>query len=374
MQFIDLKSQFERIEPDVCSRVDAVLRGQHYVMGPEIAELERKLADYAGVKHALSCASGTDALVIALMSIGLEKTDAIFVPSFTFFASGESVTLAGGTPVFVDCDPDTYNISSESLEQAIAKTLEEGVLTPKGIIAVDLFGQPADYPALEKIAGEHGLFLLEDAAQGFGATQGGKRTGSFGLVAATSFFPAKPLGCYGDGGAIFTDDDDLADLIRSVRVHGQGSDKYDNVRIGINGRLDTIQAAVLLAKLEIFDDEIEARNRVAAAYSERLEGLLATPVVHSGNKSVWAQYTVRAKDAGEKEAIIAALKAQDIPSATYYPIPMHLSTAYAGLGYRKGDLPVCEAAAEKVFSLPMHPYLKLEQIDMITGAIEGVLR
>lgn len=374
MQFIDLKSQFERIEPDVCSRIDAVLRSQHYIMGPEIAELEQRLAGYTGVKHAFTCASGTDALVIALMSIGLERSDAVFVPSFTFFASGESVTLAGGTPVFIDCEPDTYNISPESLEQAISKTLEEGVLTPKGIIAVDLFGQPADYPALEQIAGEHGLFILEDAAQGFGATQDGKRTGSFGLVAATSFFPAKPLGCYGDGGAIFTDDDELADLIRSVRVHGQGSDKYDNVRIGVNGRLDTIQAAVLLAKLGIFDDEIEARNRVAATYSERLEGLLATPVVHDGNKSVWAQYTVRAKDAGEKEAVIAALKAQDIPSATYYPIPMHLSTAYAGLGYRKGDLPVCEAAAERVFSLPMHPYLTLEQIDMITGVIKGVLR
>lgn len=374
MQFIDLKTQFERIEPDVCSRVDAVLHSQRFIMGPEVAELEQKLADFAGVKHAFTCSSGTDALVISLMSIGLEKNDAVFVPSFTFFASGESVTLAGGTPVFVDSDPVTYDISPEDLERAIKETQAAGKLNIKGIIAVDLFGQPADYAALDAIAKKYGLFILEDAAQGFGAVQNGKRTGSFGTVAGTSFYPAKPLGCYGDGGAIFTDDDELASLITSVRVHGQGGGKYDNVRIGLNGRLDTIQAAVLLAKLEIFEDEIEKRNQVAAAYTERLDGVLITPRVLDGNKSVWAQYTVQAKDAAQKAAIMTGLKELGIPTATFYPIPMHLSTAYSSFGYKKGDLPVCEMAAERVFSLPMHPYLPVEQIDEITTAIKEIVK
>ena len=277
MQFIDLKTQFERIEADVCKRVDEVLHSQRYIMGPQIAEMEEKLAAYAGTKYAFSCSSGTDALVIPLMAYDLAKDDAVFVPSFTFFASGESVTLAGGTPVFVDSDPESYNIAPEDLERAIEAVLEEGKLNPRGIIAVDLFGRLADYGAIKAIAEKHDLFVLEDAAQGFGASRAGKRAGSFGNVAATSFFPAKPLGCYGDGGAIFTDDDDLAQMIRSIRVHGQGSDKYDNVRIGVNGRMDTIQAAVILSKLQIFDDEIVARNRVAAAYTERLFRRAAHP-------------------------------------------------------------------------------------------------
>ena len=369
MQFIDLKSQFERIEEDVCSRVDSVLRSQRYVMGPEITELEQQLAHYAGVKHVLSCSSGTDALVIPLLTYSLTKTDAVFVPSFTFFASAESITLAGGTPVFVDCDQTSFNMTAQCLEDAINKVKAEGKLNPKGIIAVDLFGQPAEYDAIENLARMHNLFLLEDTAQGFGGIYKGRKTGSFGDVAATSFFPAKPLGAYGDGGAIFTDDDDLAELMRSVRVHGQGADKYDNVRIGINGRLDTIQAAILLSKLAIFDSEIEARNKVAARYTDLLSDVIKTPVVPESMTSVWAQYTLVASCKQERENIIAGLGAKDIPSAIYYPIPIHLSTAYASLGYKMGDLPNCEYLAQRVFSLPMHPYLKDEEIEKIAQVV-----
>lgn len=373
MQFIDLKTQFERIEDDVCKRVDTVLHGQKYIMGSEIVELEEKLAAYVGVKHAFTCSSGTDALVIPLMAFGLQKNDAVFVPSFTFFASGESVTLAGGTPVFVDSDAMTYNVSPDDLERAIESTIEKGELVPRGIIAVDLFGQLADYAAIQRIADKYQLFVMEDAAQGFGAARDGKRAGSFGTVAATSFFPAKPLGCYGDGGAIFTDDDELADLIRSIRVHGQGTDKYDNIRIGVNGRMDTMQAAVLLAKMQVFDDEIVARNKAARAYTERLRDILTVPYVVEGDTSVWAQYTLQAKDSEERQKIMDGLNDRGIPTACYYPVPMHLSSAYASLGYKKGDLPVCEQAAERVFSIPMHPYLELGQIDEIANAIKEVL-
>lgn len=374
MQFIDLKSQFDRIEGDVLSRVEAVLRSQKYVMGPEIAELEERLAAYVGVKHALSCSSGTDALVIPLMGYDLTASDAVFVPSFTFFASAESITLAGGTPVFVDCDPVTFNLSPVDLQRAIDETIAEGKLSPKGVITVDLFGQPADYDAIQAIADAHGLFVLEDAAQGFGGTYKGGKAGSFGNVASTSFFPAKPLGCYGDGGAIFTDDDDFAELVKSIRVHGQGTDKYDNVRIGVNGRLDTVQAAVLLSKLAIFDSEIEARNRVADAYAERLSDVLVTPTVAEHTTSVWAQYTLVAENADERAAIIESCKAAGVPTAVYYPIPIHLSTAYKSLGYAMGDLPVCEGLADRVFSLPMHPYLEDGDIDRIASAVKGGLR
>lgn len=370
MQFIDLKSQFERIEGDVCSRVDSVLRSQRYIMGPEVAELEKQLADYVGVKHVLSCSSGTDALVIPLMTYDLTKDDAVFVPSFTFFASAESITLSGGTPVFVDCDPVTFNMTPEHLKAAIEKVILEGKLKPRGIISVDLFGLPVNYDAIEALAREYNLFLLEDAAQGFGGTYKGKKTGSFGNVAATSFFPAKPLGAYGDGGAIFTDDDELADLMRSIRIHGQGADKYDNVRIGVNGRLDTIQAAILLSKLAIFDDEIKARNKVADRYSELLSNVLVTPTIPEGMTSVWAQYTVVATSKEAREKILVALGKKEIPTAVYYRIPAHLSAAYASLGYKKGDLPNCEDLADRVFSLPMHPYLENEEIEKIAAAIK----
>jgi dTDP-4-amino-4,6-dideoxygalactose transaminase len=373
MQFIDLRAQFERIESDVRSRIDAVLCDQKFIMGPSVIELEERLARYVGVDHALSCSSGTDALVIPLMAFDLKKGDAVFVPSFTFFASAESITLAGGTPVFVDSDPLTFNLSPTDLQRAIEKTLAEGILRPRGIMTVDLFGLPADYDRIEDIAQAYDLFIIEDAAQGFGGSYHEQKVGSFGVVAATSFFPAKPLGCYGDGGAIFTNNEELADLIRSIRVHGQGTDRYDNVRIGLNGRLDSIQAAVLLSKLEIFDDEIVARNRVAHTYTHALKDILVTPQPSDGFTSAWAQYTLLAKDETERAAILGALKDKDIPTAIYYPTPIHLSTAYASLGYQRGDLSVCEALSKRAFSLPMHPYLKNEEIDAITQTIRECL-
>lgn len=369
MQFIDLRAQFERIEEDVLKRVESVLRSQKFILGPEVFELEEKLAEFVGVKHALSCSSGTDALVIPLMAYDLCADDAIFVPSLTFFASAESITLAGGTPVFIDSDPISFNICPNCLQAAIERTLNEGKLSPRGIMAVDLFGCPADYNSLEKTAEQYDLFLIEDAAQGLGGNYKGQSAGSFGNVAATSFFPAKPLGCYGDGGAIFTDDDDLAQIIASIRVHGQGKDKYDNVRIGLNGRLDTIQAAVLLSKLSIFEEEIYNRNKISATYSERLSDILTIPTIPEGSHSAWAQYTVTIEDEQKRTQIIEALKKQGVPTAIYYPVPIHLSTAYKSLGYKEGDLPISEDLSKRVLSLPMHSYLTESDIDAITTTI-----
>lgn len=373
MQFIDLKTQFERIEEDVTARVNAVLQSQRYVMGPEVNELEEKLAEFAGTKYAYTCASGTDALVIPLMAYGLEKTDAVFVPSFTFFASAESITLAGGTPIFVDIDEDSFNMDPIELEKEIKRVVGEGKLTPRGIIPVDLFGRLADYEAISGIAEKYGLFVLEDACQGFGATSNGKRACSFGDVAATSFFPAKPLGCYGDGGAIFTNSDELASLITSIRVHGQGVDKYDNVRIGVNGRFDTIQAAVILAKLQIFEDELLERERVAAYYTKNLSDVLRTPSSVLHETSAWAQYTLVAKDKAQRDQVLAGMKDMGIPSAVYYPVPIHQSTAYRDLGYGDVALPVSEELASRVFSLPMHPYLREEEMDRIISAVRESL-
>lgn len=373
MQFIDLRKQYALIAEEINAGVFSVLESQQCIMGPEIQELEERLAEFVGVKHVLSCSSGTDALVIALKAYDLTVGDAVFVPSFTFFASAESITLAGGTPIFVDTDEVSFNMDPESLKRTIRKTLEEDKLKPRGIMSVDLFGQPADYSELQDIADQYGLFLIEDACQSFGATYRGKRAGSSGNVGATSFFPAKPLGCYGDGGAIFTDDDDLADAMRSIRVHGQGIDKYDNQRIGINGRLDTIQAAVLLAKLDIFEDELVSRNRVASQYTEALKGLIETPLVADDRQSSWAQYTLKARDSEARERIIEHLREREIPSAIYYPVPIHLSRAYASLNYKHGDLPICESQSQRVFSIPMHPYLSEEEIAMVVDAIKAGL-
>lgn len=373
MQFIDLHKQFSEIELDIRKGMDTVLEHKRFIMGPEITGLEEKLGEYVGVKYVLTCSSGTDALVIPLMAMGITKEDAVFVPSFTFFATAESVSLAGGTPVFVDSDPDTFNICPDSLRYAIKKTLGEGKLKPRGVIPVDLFGQPADYQSVQSIADEYGLFMLEDAAQGFGGSRKGKKAGSFGNVAATSFFPAKPLGCYGDGGAIFTNDDALAELMQSVRVHGQGTDRYDNVRIGLNGRLDTLQAVVLLAKLKIFENELKLRNEAAALYTEKLKGILKTPVVPEEYYSSWAQYTLKAKDKAERDHIVSAMRGKNVPVMIYYPIPIHLSGAYAGLGYKKGDLPVCENLSDIVFSIPMHPYITTQEIETVCEAVkEGI--
>jgi UDP-2-acetamido-2-deoxy-ribo-hexuluronate aminotransferase len=310
-----------------------------------------------GVKHAISCSSGTDALLMPLMAYGVGPGDAVFTTPFTFIATAEVIQLLGATPVFVDIDPKTFNLDPEALAEAVHRLGQHpgtAHLKPKGVIPVDLFGQPADYGRIHTIAQEHGLFVLEDAAQSFGATYKGRRAGALSEMAATSFFPAKPLGCYGDGGAIFTDDDGLAEILRSIRVHGQGTDKYENVRIGLNGRLDTLQAAVLLAKLDIFDQEVTARQQVARQYSEALNSLVEVPFVAPACTSVWAQYSVLSD---HRELLLQKLKEAQIPTAIYYPLPLHLQRAFAHLGYTHGDFPVSESASQRIFSLPMHPYL-----------------
>lgn len=369
MQFIDLQRQYDRIKEDMDRRIQKVIDEKRFIMGPEIAEIEEKLAKFVGRKYCLTCASGTDALVIPLLAYELNSEDAVFVASFTFFASAESVNIAGGTPVFVDSD-ETYNMDPVKLEEAIKKTLKEGKLKPKGIIAVDIFGLPANYDAIIPIAEKYGLFVLEDAAQGFGGELNGKRACSFGDVSATSFFPAKPLGCYGDGGAIFTDNDALYEKMHSIRVHGQGSSRYDNVRIGMNGRMDTIQAAVLLAKMEVFEDELKTKNQVAAKYTELLKDSFTTPVIPENAMSAYAQYTVLAKNQVQRDAIVEGMKNYDIPIMVYYAVPMHKQTAYKYLNYKDGDLPVCEDFSKRVFSLPMHAYLTDEEIKDIAEKIK----
>ncbi|MDR3053274.1 MAG: DegT/DnrJ/EryC1/StrS family aminotransferase [Coriobacteriales bacterium] len=374
MQFVDLGRQFEQIEQDVRRNIDAVLSSQHYIMGAQVAQLEEKLAAFSGAPYALGCSNGTDALVLLLMALGVGPGDAVFVPTFTFFSTAECVSTVGATPVFVDVDADTFNIDVVSLKAAIAATLAQGALRPRGIIPVDLFGLPADYDAIRVVADEQGLFVLEDAAQGLGGEYHGKRAGSLGDVAATSFFPAKPLGCYGDGGAVFVKDAKMAELCKSIRIHGQGTDRYDNVRLGMNGRLDTLQAAVLLAKLKVFEGEIAARNRIAALYTQALEAFIKVPRVPEGYRSVWAQYTLTAKDEGQRDTIVAQLKEKGIPVMIYYPTPLHRATAYASLGYAPGSLLVSERLAKTVFSIPMHPYLRTDEIEMITAAVKEAIR
>ncbi len=372
MNFIDLGRQYEVIKEKVDEGIRNVVESQHYIMGPEITELEDTLARFTGRKYCLACGSGTEALQIPLMAYKLEKTDAVFVPSFTFYASAESINLAGGTPVFVDSDR-TFNMDPESLKAEIARIKREGKLNPRGLVVVDLFGRSANYDEILPIAEENGLFVLEDAAQGFGGSLHGKRNGAFGDVSATSFFPAKPLGCYGDGGAIFTDDEELYNLMHSIRVHGQGSDKYDNVRLGINGRMDTLQAAVVLAKLTVFEDELQARQKVADWYEKYLNASFDVPTRDPEYFSAWAQYTVLAKDDAERGKIVAEMKEKDIPVMIYYPIPLHQQTAYRKLGYGDVKLPYCESIAKRVFSLPMHPYLKEEEVKQICDALNSLI-
>ncbi|MFQ5756452.1 MAG: DegT/DnrJ/EryC1/StrS family aminotransferase [Acidiferrobacterales bacterium] len=366
MPFIDLKRQQEQVRPQIDAAITRVLDHGQYVLGPEVHELEKQLADFCGTPFALSCASGTDALLLALMAKGVGHGDAIFVPSFTFVATAEVVTLLHAKPVFVDIDADTYLMNTESLEAAIAESKKQG-LTPRAILPVDLFGQPADYEKIERIAKAHGLFVVADAAQSFGATRGDKRVGTLASVTATSFFPAKPLGCYGDGGAVFADDAEILEIMQSLRVHGQGKDKYDNVRIGINGRLDTIQAAILLEKLAIFEGEIAARQRVAERYNAALGDVAQTPVVERGATSVWAQYTIRVKNRAQ---VAAKLKDQGIPTAIYYPIPLHRQAAYKKFPVAPGGLPVSDQMAGEVLSLPMHPYLTETDQDRIISAVK----
>lgn len=372
MEFIDLHRQYDLIKDDMDKRLSKVINEKHFIMGPEVEELERKLAEFVGRKYCLSCSSGTDALVIPLLAYDLKETDAVFVSSFTFFASAESVNIAGGTPVFVDSD-ETYNLNPIELERVIERTIKEGKLTPKGIVAVDIFGLPANFEEINKIAKKYDLFVLEDAAQGFGGSYKGKRICSFGDVSATSFFPAKPLGCYGDGGAIFTDDDDLYHLMHSIRVHGQGSSRYDNVRIGMNGRLDTIQAAVLLSKLTVFEDEIAKKQEVAKKYTELLNGVFETPIIPDDCVSAFAQYTVMAKDSEERDIIVEKMREYGIPIMVYYAVPMHMQTVYKYLGYEANDLPISNMFSGRVFSLPMHAYLTEEEIIDITNKLKGIV-
>lgn len=366
IQFIDLKAQQSQIREKINKRINRVLDHGKYIMGPEVQELEEALTNYVGAQYCVSCASGTDALLMALMAYDVGPGDAIFTTPFTFIATAEVIALLGATSVFVDIDPQTFNVDPEKLKEAITITRKESKLKVRGIIPVDIFGQLADYDTIETVAKEFDLFVLEDAAQSFGATYNGKQACSFGDMAATSFFPAKPLGCYGDGGAIFTDSEKLAQKLRSVRVHGQGEHKYENVRTGINGRLDTIQAAVLLEKLAVFGKEIVLRNEIAQRYSEGLRGHVKTPVVKADRSSVWAQYSILSSN---RDGLMAQLKLKGVPTAIYYPQPLHLQTAFTTLDYKKGDFPVSERIADTILSLPMHPYLEAEGQDYIIDSV-----
>lgn len=356
MQFIDLAAQQARIKPQIDARIQAVLTHGNYIMGPEVRELEARLGAFCGVKHALCCANGTDALQLALMALNVGPGDAVFCPTFTFASTAEVVPPTGATPVMVDVHADNFNLDVESLKRAIVHARLIG-LRPAGVIPVDLFGLPADYDAIEAVATEERMWIIADSAQGFGATYRGRTTGSIGTIATTSFFPAKPLGCYGDGGALFTNDDEMATLIQSYRVHGKGSHKYDNERIGLNSRLDTLQAAILLEKLAIYADEIQARQIVARRYTDGIGGALITPRIANDCRSVWAQYTVRTKPGQNREEIMAKLKGAGVPTVVYYPRPLHQQTAYKSYPGDPAGLPVAEKLAGEVFSLPMHPYL-----------------
>lgn len=370
--FIDIAAQRRRLGTSIDEAVTRVLTHCQFINGPEVTALEAALADYSGARHVVTCASGTDALLMVLMAKGVGRGDAVFCPSFTFCATGEAVALTGAVPVFVDVDEATFNMDVNSLKRGIATARKRG-LTPKAVMPVDLFGQSADHDAIAAVAEAEGLFVLDDAAQSFGASYKGRRLGTFGLATATSFFPAKPLGCYGDGGAIFTDDAALAETLRSIRVHGQGSDKYDNVRLGITGRLDTMQAAILLEKLKIFDDEIAARNRVAERYARGLGNVVSVPRLASGCTSIWAQYTIRLPEGCDRDAFAAALKAQGVPTAIYYVKSMHQQTAYRDFPVADGGLPACERLSDDVISLPMHAYLDEPTQERVIRAVRGAL-
>jgi dTDP-4-amino-4,6-dideoxygalactose transaminase len=370
--FIDVAAQRRRLGGAVDAAVARVFSHCQFILGPEVRAFEAELAAFCGAKHVITCASGTDALVLVLRAKGIGPGDAVLCPSFTFCATAEVAALIGATPVFVDVDAATFNIDPNGIAAAVATAKNAG-LTPKAVIPVDLFGLPADHAAVSAAAKAANLFVLDDAAQGFGASYHGRKLGIFGHATATSFFPAKPLGCYGDGGAVVTDDDGLADAIRSLRVHGQGSDKYDNVRIGLASRLDTVQAAILSEKLKIFPGEIASRDRVARRYSEGLADVATTPVVPAGLTSVWAQYTLRVSG-GRRDALATALKAEGVPTAIYYPIPLHRQQAYKHFPVGKGGIAVSDRLAAEVISLPMHAYLDEPTQDRIIGAVRRALK
>jgi dTDP-4-amino-4,6-dideoxygalactose transaminase len=369
--FVDVAAQRRRLGRSVDEAIARVLGHCQFILGPEVRTFEAELAAFCGARHAVSCASGTDALVMVLMALGVGPGDAVICPSFTFTATAEVVVLVGATPVFADVEEASFNLDPDSLRRACATARTLG-LRPRVVIPVDLFGQPADYGRITAIAETEGLFVLDDAAQGFGATYKNRRVGALAPATATSFFPAKPLGCYGDGGAVLTDDDELAAVLRSVRVHGEGRDKYDCVRIGLTGRLDTIQAAVLIEKLKIFPDEIVARERVARRYSAGLADVAAVPKLAQGSTSVWAQYTLRLAP-GRRDGLMATLKGQGIPTAIYYPIPLHRQGPYQHFPLAEGGAPVSERLADAVISLPMHAYLEEATQDRIIEAVRRAL-
>jgi UDP-2-acetamido-2-deoxy-ribo-hexuluronate aminotransferase len=365
--FMDLRSQYKGLGDSVIRRIEAILEHGMYCNGPEIVELERELAALTGCTHVLGVSSGTDALIVPLMAYGVGPGDAIFTSPFTFFATAEAIALVGATPVFVDILPDTYNIDPGKLAEAVARVKAEGKLRARGVIPVDIFGLPADYDPIEALAAKEDLFVLEDAAQSLGGKYKGRPVGALGHVAATSFYPSKPLGCYGDGGAVFTSDSALNAIMTSIRVHGQGSDKYNNVRLGLNARLDSFQGAVLLAKMPTFAEELVARDRVAKVYGARLRGV-GLPVVPDGLDCAWALYTVRHP---RRDALATHLKERGVPSGIYYGRCLHEQDAFTGLGYRTGDLPISEQAAREVLSLPMHPFLTDGELDTIVEAVNS---
>ena len=372
MQFRDLKKQYETLKPEIDSAIADVIDSSRFISGPQVKELEAQLAEYVGVKHCITCGNGTDAITLAMMALGIGEGDAVFVPDFTFFSSGECPAIVGATPIFVDVDQRTFNLDPIKLEQAIQTILNEGEYVPKAVVAVDLFGLPADFPAIKIICEKYGLLLLEDGAQGFGGSINGEMACSFGDIATTSFFPAKPLGCYGDGGAIFTDNDEWAALLRSLTVHGKsGNDKYNNIRIGMNSRLDTIQAAILLPKFKAFAEyEIDAVNHAADRYTELFVGSgIITPVIPDSYVSSWAQYTVQLPIGIDRAKLVEHLKSKGIPAMIYYVKPMHLQGAFEGTRSAVADCTVTEQLCKTVLSLPMHPYLTDEEIEKIAYVI-----
>ena len=376
MEFRDLKTQYSRLKTEIDAGLSDVLSSARFISGSQVRELETKLADYVGVKHCVTCGNGTDAITLALMTWDIKKGDAVFVPDFTFFSSGECPALAGATPIYVDVDKETYNLDPVKLEEAIRKVKDDGKFTPKAVIAVDLFGLPADYRNIKSICTKHGLFLLEDGAQGFGGSLDGKKACSFGDISTTSFFPAKPLGCYGDGGAVFTDNDEWAEYVRSIVVHGKsGDDKYNNIHIGVNSRLDTIQAAVLLPKLEAFKEyELTDVNRAADWYTQKLEGLeLTLPIIPDGFVSSWAQYTIQLPEEIDRAELQATLKAQGIPTMVYYMKPMHLQGAFEGTDSALADCSVTDRLCQTVLSLPIHPYLTESEVDQVVNCLKAAI-
>lgn len=373
MEFRDLKRQYQLHREEIDGAMQEVIDSSHFILGSQVKQLEQELAEYAGVKHCIACANGTDALQLALMAWEIGKGDAVFVPDFTFFSSGEVVPMTGATPVFADVDKDTYNISTDSLRNAIEYVIHNTDLRPKAVVAVDLFGRPADYEEIRKIAAQYDLLVLEDAAQGFGGMAGGRKACSFGDISTTSFFPSKPLGCYGDGGAVFTDNDVWAERLLSLRVHGKGSDKYDNVRIGMNSRLDTIQAAVLLQKLRFLEEELGACSRIAARYSERLRDFVKIPAGLGSMRSAWAQYTICLKDIEERERVIERMKADGIPSAVYYRKPMHRQGAFAENLIQAVSCENTEYICDRCLSLPFHPYMREAEIEAVCDSVKRAI-